>query len=61
VLLPSITHMISYTLVMMPLSWALAIPAGLGLQGIVYGVIAASLISAGLLVGRFVMLGKRGL
>jgi MATE family multidrug resistance protein len=34
---------------------------GLGLNGIVYGVIVASFLSAGLLLGRFWVLARRGL
>ncbi|HEX6859134.1 MAG TPA: MATE family efflux transporter [Caulobacteraceae bacterium] len=61
VLLPSITHLISYVAVMMPLSWYLAIPMGMGLQGIVFGVIVASFFSAGFLVWRWFVLARRGL
>jgi MATE family multidrug resistance protein len=43
----------SYALVMLPLAWRLALPAKLGLAGILWAVIAASLMSAGLLVARF--------
>jgi MATE family multidrug resistance protein len=60
VLMPSITHMISYLVVMMPLSWWLAIPMGLGLNGIVWGVVAASFLSAGLLLWRWWALSRRG-
>ncbi|HWA63473.1 MAG TPA: MATE family efflux transporter [Caulobacteraceae bacterium] len=60
VLVPSITHMTSYFLVMLPLAWWLAIPMELGLQGIVWAVIAASFVAAGLLLGRFWMLARRG-
>lgn len=59
--LPTFTHMTSYVLVMMPLAWWLAIPMGLGLNGIVWAVIAASFISAGLLSWRFWSLARRGL
>ncbi len=59
--LPTFTHMTSYVLVMMPLAWWLAIPMGLGLSGIVWAVIAASFISAGLLSWRFWSLARRGL
>lgn len=59
--LPTFTHMTSYVLVMMPLAWWLAIPMGLGLNGIVWAVIAASFISAGLLSWRFWALARRGL
>ncbi|HTK34075.1 MAG TPA: MATE family efflux transporter [Caulobacteraceae bacterium] len=43
----------SYAAVMLPLGWALALPAGLGLAGIIWAVIAASLMSGALLVARF--------
>lgn len=59
--LPTFTHMTSYVLVMMPLAWWLAIPMGMGLNGIVWAVIAASFISAGLLSWRFWFLARRGL
>lgn len=61
VLVPTITHVISYALVMIPLGWALALPGGLGLSGIVWGAVAASFAAAALLLGRFWMLGRRGL
>jgi multidrug resistance protein, MATE family len=55
---PSGTHFVSYILVMAPLAWLLAIPYGLGVDGIVWSVIASSLLSAGLLLGRFWMLRR---
>ncbi|HEX4199598.1 MAG TPA: MATE family efflux transporter [Caulobacteraceae bacterium] len=55
---PSGTHFVSYILVMAPLAWVLAIPFGMGVNGIVWSVIASSLISAGLLLGRFWMLRR---
>lgn len=58
---PTLTHLTSYVVVMMPLAWWLAIPMGLGLNGIVWAVIAASVLSAGLLGGRFWLLARRGL
>jgi MATE family multidrug resistance protein len=61
VLLPSITHLTSYILVMMPLSWWFAIPLHLGLVGIVWGVVVASFLSGGLLLGRFWILSRRPL
>ncbi len=60
VLVPTITHMMSYFLVMLPLAYVLAIPLHMKLQGIVWGVIAASFVAAGLLLGRFWMLARRG-
>ncbi len=56
---PAATHMISYTLIMTPLAWAFAIPMRLGINGIVWAVIVSSLVSAGLLWGRFAMLARR--
>jgi len=43
---------------MLPLGWLLAVKLGLGLNGAVWAVIVASLLSAGLLIGRFWMLGR---
>ena len=58
--IPTFTHLASYALVMTPLAWWLAIPMGMGLNGIVWAVVAASFLSAGLLLGRFQWLGLRG-
>ena len=44
---------------MMPLAWLFAHPMGMGVDGIVWGVIVASLISAALLTGRFVRVARR--
>lgn len=59
IVFPTVTHTISYTLVMCPLAWFLAIPAGMGLSGIVWAVAVASLLSAGLLVARFFWITRR--
>ena len=48
----------SYAAVMLPLGWALALPFGLGLSGIVWAVIAASLMSAALLLTRFAAVAR---
>jgi multidrug resistance protein, MATE family len=45
---------------MMPLAWWLAIPMDLGLMGVVWAVIVASFLSAGLLLARFWILGRQG-
>jgi MATE family multidrug resistance protein len=58
---PSGTHLMSYMLVMGPLAWFLAQPMKLGLQGMVWAVVLASLVSCGLLLARFWMLSRRGL
>jgi MATE family multidrug resistance protein len=59
VVVPTLTHLASYMAVMAPLAYVLAIPIGLGLMGIVWAVIIASYVSAGLLLGRFWMLARR--
>ncbi len=57
--LPTFTHILSYALIMAPLAWWLAHPMKLGLAGIIWAVILASLVSAGCLVGRFWLLSAR--
>lgn len=57
--MPTATHFASYIFVMMPLGWALALPAGLGVMGLVWAVIVASALSAVLLWGRFWWLGRK--
>ena len=59
--IPTFTHLTSYVLVMMPLAWWLAIPMKLGLNGIVWAVVAASLLSAGFLLSRFWILSRQSL
>jgi MATE family multidrug resistance protein len=59
--LPTAMHLLSYGLIMIPLGWALAIPAGLGLNGIVWGIIIASFVSAALLLGRWAWLSRKPL
>jgi len=58
---PTAMHVFSYAVVMTPLAWALAHPAGLGVAGILWAIIIASLVSAGFLVGRFAWLARRPL
>jgi MATE family multidrug resistance protein len=57
--LPTGTHLTSYILVMMPLAWWLAIPRGLGIMGLVWAILVASVLSGGLLLARFWMLSRR--
>ncbi len=59
VLVPTLTHLASYAFVMIPLGWFLAIAAHRGIAGIIWAIVAASLLSAGLLLGRFWMLARR--
>jgi len=58
VLAPTLTHLASYILVMVPLACVLAISFGLGLNGIVGAAIVASYISAALLMARFWMVTR---
>jgi MATE family multidrug resistance protein len=59
VLAPTLTHMTSYALVMIPLAAWLAVPEGLGIAGIMWAIILSTFLSAGLLLGRFWMLSGR--
>jgi MATE family multidrug resistance protein len=60
--MPTATHLVSYLLVMIPLGYVFAIAADLGVNGIVWSVVVASLLSATLLWGRFLWLtGRRRL
>ena len=54
---PTIMHFAAYTLVMMPLGWWLA--HAIGVDGLVWAVIVASLVSSVLLTGRFVRVARR--
>ncbi len=54
---PTIMHFLAYSLVMMPLGWLLA--HRMGVDGLVWAVIVASLVSATLLTGRFVRVARR--
>ena len=55
---PTATHTLSYVVVLVPAGYLAAIFFGLGVQGIVWGTIVASALSAGLLLGRFFWLGR---
>lgn len=59
VLVPSLTHLVSYALVMAPLAWLLALPLHHGVQGMIMATLLASLLSAALLLGRFGQLAGR--
>lgn len=54
---PTIMHFVAYSAIMMPLGWWLA--HEIGVDGLVWAVIIASLISATLLTGRFVRIARR--
>lgn len=56
---PSGTHLASYIALMMPLAWWLAIPRGMGILGMVWAIVIASIVSAGLLLARYWMLSRR--
>ena len=54
---PTIMHFGAYGAIMMPLGWVLA--PGLGVDGLVWAVIIASLVSGSLLTGRFLRVARR--
>jgi len=54
---PTIMHFVSYSLIMMPLGWWWA--HEIGVDGLVWAVIVASLVSSVLLTGRFVRVARR--
>jgi MATE family multidrug resistance protein len=54
---PTIMHFLSYGAIMMPLGWFLA--HRIGVDGLVWAVIIASLVSGALLTGRFVRVARR--
>jgi multidrug resistance protein, MATE family len=54
---PTIMHFTAYGAIMMPLGWVLA--PRLGVDGLIWAVIVASLVSASLLTGRFVRVARR--
>ena len=56
---PTITHLISYAAVMGPLAWWLAIPRGMGLNGVLISIIVTSFLAAAFLLMRFRMLDWR--
>ena len=58
---PTGAHLASYMILMAPLAWFLAIPMGMGLIGMVWAIIVASLVSCGLLLARTWMLNRRAI
>ncbi len=56
---PTGMHFVSYVVIMIPVAWWLAVVRGGGLDGIIWAVIVASLISGGALTARFYWLGDR--
>jgi multidrug resistance protein, MATE family len=54
---PTLMHVVAYGAVMTPLGWVLA--HSMGVDGLVWAVIIASLISATLLTGRFLRVSRR--
>jgi multidrug resistance protein, MATE family len=54
---PTIMHFVAYGGIMMPLGWVLA--HRMGVDGLVWAVIIASLASSTLLTGRFVRIARR--
>lgn len=56
---PTAMHVVSYAILMLPLAYLLSHRMGGGLDGIVWAVIVASLVSATALTARFLLLGRR--
>jgi MATE family multidrug resistance protein len=54
---PTIMHFVAYGAIMMPLGWFLA--HEIGVNGLVWAVIIASLVSSTLLTGRFIRIARR--
>ena len=54
---PTILHFTAYGAVMMPLGWVLA--HQMGVNGLVWAVVIASLASSTLLTGRFIRIARR--
>ena len=54
---PTIMHFVAYSLIMMPLGWWWA--HEIGVNGLVWAIIVASLLSSVLLTGRFVRVARR--
>jgi len=54
---PTIMHFTAYGAVMMPLGWVLA--PRMGVDGLVWAIIIASLVSSTLLTGRFIRVARR--
>lgn len=61
VIVPTVTHTLSYALFMLPLGYILTFTLGWGMDGILWSVIAASLLAAGFLIARFALLARRPL
>jgi MATE family multidrug resistance protein len=59
VLLPSVTHLTSYVVFLMPLAWWFALPLHMGVDGLMWAVILASYLAAAFLLGRFWLLARR--
>ncbi len=59
--LPTLTHTISYAVVMLPLGYVLALTWGQGLIGLVWAVVIASILAAGFLLTRFWWLSRQSL
>ena len=58
--IPTAAHLTSYVIIMTPMAYVFAIPLKGGVNGIVWAVVVASFVSAGLLMVRFRYLNVRG-
>lgn len=57
--LPTASHLLAYVLLMVPLGYALALPAGLGAGGLILAIAVASVVATGLLLLRLRVLMRR--
>lgn len=57
---PTGSHTVSYGFLMVPFAWYLAFPAGHGTVGLMESFVVASVVSVGLLAGRFHWLSRKG-
>lgn len=56
---PTVLHTVSYLVIMIPLAYLLAFPAGRGAMGLFEATLVASIVSVSLLSVRFAWLGRR--
>lgn len=59
VIVPTLLHIVSYLVVMMPLGWLLGVALGRGAQGLFEAILIASVVSVSLLAVRFQHLARR--
>ncbi|MGB7405267.1 MAG: MATE family efflux transporter, partial [Pacificimonas sp.] len=58
--MPTLTHTISYVIVMLPLGYWLGVTLGYGVPGLMWTMIIASVFAAAFLLARFLWVTRRG-